>query len=222
MESNTVGTNPSCQSQRVPLRQLATTAAIAVAKSFFFTSSVIIDFDLKPTKEVGTDLLAAQPDSSIMDPNGASEESCEKRLYIGNIDHRISEATLIRLFSPYGKIESEDFLCHTRGPKRGEPRGYAFIQFSSKEEASEAKEKMHGRMACGRPLVVRLASEKSQAETPTENKAKIISSSHKMAAFSGNSGQTSRSAKIAAIKNKLRTLDEEGNKGKKQKLNQNT
>lgn len=44
-----------------------------------------------------------------------------------------SRAALIKMFSPYGKIVSEDFLWHTRGPKRGEPRGFAFIQYSNKE-----------------------------------------------------------------------------------------
>lgn len=42
-------------------------------------------------------------------------------------------AALIKMFTPYGKILSEEFLWHTRGPKRGEPRGFAFIQFSTKE-----------------------------------------------------------------------------------------
>lgn len=45
----------------------------------------------------------------------------------------LSRAALIKMFSPYGKIISEDFLWHTRGPKRGEPRGFAFIQYSTKE-----------------------------------------------------------------------------------------
>lgn len=42
-------------------------------------------------------------------------------------------AALIKMFSPFGEIVSEDFLWHTRGPKRGEPRGYAFVQFNTKE-----------------------------------------------------------------------------------------
>lgn len=71
--------------------------------------------------------------AKIMDSNGMSDESSERRLYVGNIDHRISEATLIKMFSPFGKIESEDFLLHTRGPKRGEPRGFAFVQYRTKE-----------------------------------------------------------------------------------------
>lgn len=40
------------------------------------------------------------------------------------------------MFSPFGEIVSEDFLWHTRGPKRGAPRGYAFVQFRNKEVSS--------------------------------------------------------------------------------------
>ncbi|CAN0891765.1 Probable RNA-binding protein 18, partial [Linum grandiflorum] len=67
------------------------------------------------------------------DHNGFTDEKAESRVYVGNLDLRITEATLIKMFSPYGTIISEDFLWHTRGPKRGEPRGFAFVQFSSKE-----------------------------------------------------------------------------------------
>ncbi|KAI3972067.1 hypothetical protein MKW92_032885 [Papaver armeniacum] len=92
-----------------------------------------------------------------MDSNGLTDETSERRLYIGNLDQRITEPVLIKMFSPYGKIESEEFLWHTRGPKRGDPHGFAFIQFSTKE-------KMNGRLACGRPLVIRYASEKYYLE----------------------------------------------------------
>ncbi|GAB2265163.1 hypothetical protein Dimus_000228 [Dionaea muscipula] len=144
-----------------------------------------------------------------------SDEASERRLYIGNIDHRISEATLIKLFSPYGKIQSEDFLWHTRGPKRGEPRGFAFIQYSTKEEAMLAKEKMHGRLACGRPLVVRLSGEKCQVET-ADNLSKTHAVTKKAATSVDSSGQL-RSARIAAIKNKLKALEDDGNRSKKSK-----
>ncbi|KAL0452470.1 UNVERIFIED_CONTAM: putative RNA-binding protein 18 [Sesamum latifolium] len=150
------------------------------------------------------------------DPNNISDEKLESRLYIGNLDLRITEAALIKMFSPFGKIISEDFLWHTRGPKRGEPRGYAFVQFSSKEEAIRAKEKMHGRMACGRPLVVRLASEKYQVEGLSNSSRSVEGSRSGLSG--GGCGQISRSAKIAAIKNKLKAMDEEShNNSKKQK-----
>ncbi|KAG4172678.1 hypothetical protein ERO13_A11G011800v2 [Gossypium hirsutum] len=126
-------------------------------------------------------------------------------------------AALIKMFSPYGKIISEDFLWHTRGPKRGEPRGFAFIQYSTKEEAKLAKEKMHGRLACGRPLMVRLASEKYLEEAAAQNSSKAGCNTIKSGTTSTISGQVSRSAKIAATKNKLKALDEERDGAKKPK-----
>ncbi|XP_024027563.1 probable RNA-binding protein 18 isoform X1 [Morus notabilis] len=155
-----------------------------------------------------------------MDHNGFNDEKRESRLYIGNLDLRITEAALIKMFSPFGKIVSEDFLWHTRGPKRGEPRGFAFVQYSTKEEARLAKEKMHGRLACGRPLVVRLASEKFLAESEGSSPAGVGEAGK--ASGAGNSlGQMSRSARIAAIKNKLKALEEEGSSAKKQKNAEN-
>ncbi|GMP24559.1 hypothetical protein CsSME_00001783 [Camellia sinensis var. sinensis] len=151
-----------------------------------------------------------------MDPNSFVDEKCDCRLYIGNLDLRITEATLIKMFSPFGKIVAEDFLWHTRGPKRGEPRGFAFIQFSSREEAELAKEKMNGKLVCGRPLVVRLASEKYLVET-ANNSSKVIGEASKSSIAGSSSGQVSRSAKIAAIKNKLKAIEEESRGSKKQK-----
>ncbi|KAL9237331.1 hypothetical protein vseg_011892 [Gypsophila vaccaria] len=151
-----------------------------------------------------------------MVPTFANDESSDKRIYVGNIDHRISEATLLKMFSPFGKIETEDFLLHTRGPKRGEPRGFAFVQYSTKEEARLAKEEMHGRLACGRPLIVRLACEKAAVET-SENIPKAGGLAIKSTRSGTTSAQMSRSAKIAAIKNKLKSLEENGSSAKKQK-----
>ncbi|KAH1080454.1 hypothetical protein J1N35_020215 [Gossypium stocksii] len=152
-----------------------------------------------------------------MDPRSFADERSESRLYVGNLDLRITEAALIKMFSPYGKIISEDFLWHTRGPKRGEPRGFAFIQYSTKEEAKLAKEKMHGRLACGRPLMVRLASEKYLEEAAAQDSSKAGCNTIKSGTTSTISGQVSRSAKIAAIKNKLKALDEERDGAKKPK-----
>lgn len=81
------------------------------------------------------------------------------------------------------------------------------------QEAIRAKEKMHGRMACGRPLVVRLASEKYPVDG-SANSSKSADGS-RSSLSGGGGGQTSRSAKIAAIKNKLKAIDEESHKTSK-------
>jgi len=84
------------------------------------------------------------------------------------------------------------------------------------QEARLAKEKMHGRLACGRPLVVRLASEKSAVEA-AENLSKTSVVTNRSTSSSSSSGPMSRSAKIAAIKNKLKALEEDGSRAKKPK-----
>lgn len=85
------------------------------------------------------------------------------------------------------------------------------------QEAKLAKEKMHGKLACGRPLVVRLASEKYLVET-AEKSSKGLGDSNKTSLSGSSSGQMSKSAKIAAIKNKLKALEEDSSSSKKQKL----
>lgn len=85
----------------------------------------------------------------------------------------------------------------------------------SVQEAELAKEKMHGKLACGRPLIVRLASEKQLFEN-NGNPSRAVSETSKASLASSSAGQTSRSAKIAAIKNKLKALEEE-TRAKKQK-----
>ncbi|KAF3793212.1 putative RNA-binding protein 18 [Nymphaea thermarum] len=137
-----------------------------------------------------------------------------------------------RLYADDGyMIVSEDFLWHRHGPRRGEPRGFAFIQFGTREvscsfslslvswqflisvievsmqEAQLAMEKMDGRLACGRPLVVRFAGEKATADASKSSKG--ADDLKKSGAFGCFTSHMSRSSKIAAIKNKLKSMEEE-------------
>lgn len=88
----------------------------------------------------------------------------------------------------------------------------SFIEVSM-QEAQQAKEKMNGRLACGRPLVVRFSSEKNFVEA--SNPSKAVGMTSKSAIVSSSLGQMSLSGKIAAIKNKLKALEEENYSTKK-------
>ncbi|CAA7059518.1 unnamed protein product [Microthlaspi erraticum] len=71
---------------------------------------------------------------------------------------------------------------------------------------------MHGRLACGRPLVVRLASEKLLEEDSSHDRSKrLLPEAAKRTRFvsGSSSGQMSRGDKVAAIKNKLKALEED-------------
>lgn len=73
---------------------------------------------------------------------------------------------------------------------------------------------MHGKLICGRPLVVRLAGEKYLMEAANTS-CKITGVTGKSNFAGSYSGQTSRSAKIAAIKNKLKAMEEEESRDSK-------
>lgn len=45
----------------------------------------------------------------------------------------LARYTLIQVFSKCGKVAKMDFLFHKTGPLKGKPRGYAFVEFSTKE-----------------------------------------------------------------------------------------
>ncbi|KAM3409168.1 hypothetical protein ACQJBY_001872 [Aegilops geniculata] len=180
--------------------------------------SSLLSADKDPFSEIGAESCTQRFFLQVaMDPKGLDSDKSASRLYVGNLDFRISESDVIKMFSPYGKIIAEDFLLHTRGPKRGEPRGYAFVQYTTKEEAQLAKEKMNGKLVCGRPVVVHLASEKCFLDSGNSQRAL---KDKKLAGGSGSKlAQTDRAAKISAIKNKLKSLENDGCSTKRPRLN---
>lgn len=85
------------------------------------------------------------------------------------------------------------------------------------QEAQLAKSKMNGRLFFGRPIVVRLASEKTTAEGTSTTGATTMDT--KLYSISGSKlSHMDKDAKIAAIKKKLKILEGEGSSAKKQRL----
>ena len=67
----------------------------------------------------------------------------------------MTEAHVIKLFTRFGKINSERYLYHQHGPHAGQPRGFAFVDFARRADAEAAIEALNGRQLCGRTLTVR-------------------------------------------------------------------
>lgn len=78
-----------------------------------------------------------------------------------------------------------------------------------------ARTELNGKMAFGRPLVVRYACEKYFMDGKDRGKCPI--DLKKPCSLGSGIGQPSRIAKIAAIKNKLKALEQEGCSAKKLK-----
>ncbi|XP_035246325.1 probable RNA-binding protein 18 [Anguilla anguilla] len=74
-----------------------------------------------------------------------------------NIDPKITEYHLVKLLERFGKVKQFDFLFHKSGPLEGQPRGYCFVNFQTKEEAERAIQCLNGKLALSKKLVVRWA-----------------------------------------------------------------
>ncbi|XP_055385284.1 probable RNA-binding protein 18 [Condylostylus longicornis] len=81
----------------------------------------------------------------------------DRRLWIGNLDPRITEYQLLKILQKYGDIEKFDLLFHKSGPLAGQPRGYAFVTYKSTKDSACALDKLNGKLVGIKNVAVRLA-----------------------------------------------------------------
>ena len=64
---------------------------------------------------------------------------------------------MVKLFQNAGEIDKLEYLFHKIGPLAGQPRGYAFLTFSKREDALRARKDFDGKSLLGRTLLVKAA-----------------------------------------------------------------
>jgi len=81
-----------------------------------------------------------------------------KRLYCGNLPYTATEEEVREIFSEGGRTVVDIHIVLDRDT--GRPRGFAFVEMSTEEEALEAIEELDGRIFQGRALGVKEARER--------------------------------------------------------------
>jgi len=78
-------------------------------------------------------------------------EEMEKKIYVGNISFKASEEDIKELFSQNGEVESVKIITdkHT-----GNPKGFAFVEMATEEDARKAIEALNGATFMDRTLSV--------------------------------------------------------------------
>ncbi|KAJ7986916.1 hypothetical protein DPEC_G00333350 [Dallia pectoralis] len=131
------------------------------------------------------------------------------RLWIGNIDPKITEYHLVKLLERFGKVRQFDFLFHKSGPMEGQPRGYCFVNFHTKEEAERAIHCLNGKLALSKKLVVRWAhAQVKRFEGFRGDKNGPASLEPSCSAELDLPTNLSTSAKIRAIEAKLQMMED--------------
>jgi RNA recognition motif-containing protein len=87
------------------------------------------------------------------------ENEMGNRLYVGNLSYNVTEAELREVFAEGGKNVTEVKIVLDRDT--GRPRGFAFVEMGSDQEASQAIETLTGREIQGRPISVSEARERA-------------------------------------------------------------
>ncbi|PWU22688.1 MAG: RNA-binding protein [Candidatus Rokuibacteriota bacterium] len=73
------------------------------------------------------------------------------KLFVGNLSFQATEEDLRELFAQSGTVESVRIVTDQF---TGRPRGFGFVEMSTKEEAAKAVEMLNGRLFRDRNLVV--------------------------------------------------------------------
>jgi RNA recognition motif-containing protein len=81
------------------------------------------------------------------------------RLYVGNLSYNVTEPELREVFAENGRNVVEVKIVMDR--ETGRPRGFAFVEMGSAEDAAAAIETLTGRAVQGRPISVSEARERT-------------------------------------------------------------
>ncbi|TFK08410.1 macrophage receptor MARCO [Platysternon megacephalum] len=130
------------------------------------------------------------------------------RLWIGNLDPKITEYHLLKLLQKFGKVKQFDFLFHKSGALEGQPRGYCFVNFETKQEAEQAIQCLNGKLALSKKLVVRWAHAQVKRYDHNKNEKILPISLEPSSSTEPTQSNLSVSAKIKAIEAKLKMMAE--------------
>jgi len=82
-----------------------------------------------------------------------------KRLYVGNLSYNVTESELREVFAEGGRNVVEVKVVMDRDT--GRPRGFAFVEMGTDDEATGAISSLSGREIQGRPINVSEARERA-------------------------------------------------------------
>src|SRR5262249_4799484 len=81
-----------------------------------------------------------------------------KSIFVGNLNHSVTEAVLRSLFEVHGAVERVSIMAD---PDTGQPRGFGFVDMTNDEDALKAIAALNGRDLEGRTLNVSEARSKT-------------------------------------------------------------
>ncbi|KAH9498998.1 putative RNA-binding protein 18 [Bulinus truncatus] len=145
------------------------------------------------------------------------EDDDDKRLWIGNLDPKMSEFAILKLVQKFGSIRKMDCIYHKAGPDKGKSKGYCFVSFHTWEDAEKARKTLDGKLVLSRPIYVKWARGSKQFASKVTSKPKqgevftnqaLPPASAVALSMSESLAVADTETKIGAIEAKLRLMEQ--------------
>ncbi|KAJ3737221.1 hypothetical protein DFJ43DRAFT_247001 [Lentinula guzmanii] len=128
----------------------------------------------------------------------SSRHLLRDRLFIGNLPSTVDEYTILQIFTKFGKVTKLDFLFYKTGALKGRPRGYAFLEYGSHNEAQKALNSANAPSDADGGLI---RQRKTMMETGRPTTLSMLKSN------AGGRNKDGTTNKIAMMEAKLRELE---------------
>ncbi|XP_069120827.1 probable RNA-binding protein 18 [Argopecten irradians] len=148
--------------------------------------------------------LSTGPDQITVPNDPYSDVTDDCRVWLGNLDTRLTEFNLLKVLQKYGPLKRFDFLLHKSGPDVGKPRGYCFVSYEHRKDAEKAVKCLDGKQALSKRMIVKWA----HAEKNDIDLAPRLSVKKDPVTFSTKGDNQSPESTIKAIEEKLRKMEE--------------
>jgi RNA recognition motif-containing protein len=80
-------------------------------------------------------------------------------IYVGNLDYKVNEQDLEKLFSKYGKVSSAKIIADKYN---GRSKGFGFVEMENQDEAKQAIKALDGTTQGSRAIVVNESKPKKE------------------------------------------------------------
>ena len=135
-----------------------------------------------------------------------SETEAHVKLWVGNLDSKLTEYQLLKILEKFGEVSSFDFLYTITETGKRHPRGYAFVTYTSAASAGAATKALNGVKVMSREVVVRPANPKTD---PVKTIARPIPPA--LRAGTGDKlSDDQKALKIKALEAKLAKMEKKG------------
>nr|XP_039271620.1 probable RNA-binding protein 18 [Styela clava] len=126
-----------------------------------------------------TDRFTTAQHDKTSEPLPLEEEfqgtSLAQRIWIGNVDLKVTEYTMVQILKKFGSIKQFDYLIHKTGPLQGQPRGFCFVSFEKEVDAARAILKLNNMKVLSRRIQVRWAHNQPQEKPGPKDTLKLPS-----------------------------------------------